>query len=138
MTVQVCDSALLRSDRVGARMDKLRMLRLLQILLGIGLVEACAVAEPVVISIFPTHYTVAGERFTDPKAAVIRAAARSPDRLSLRICATVVHKRVVEVSALLQQEFKGHLMISTINAGEGDCPGHSSHSDLRQESGARP
>ena len=125
------------NSNVRALMRKPSMLSPLHILAGVAVCGFCVAAEPVAISIFPTHYTVANERFTDPKVAVSRAAARSPDRLRLRMCATVLHKRVVEVTSLLQQEFKGQLTVSSINAGTGECPNFSLQSDARQETGAR-
>src|SRR5687767_5746478 len=118
-------------------MDQFTGLRLLVFLIGAGISGYGAAAEPVAISIFPTHYTVANERFSDPSAAVSRAVAKSPKNLSLRMCATVPRKRVIQVTSLLQQEFKGHLLISSINAGQGECPNFSPQPDARQENGAR-
>ena len=113
-------------------MRKPSMLSPLHILAG-GQFAGFVAAEPVAISIFPTLYTVA-ERF-DPKVAGHGPRRRSPF-VRLR-CATVLHKRVVEVTSLLQQEFKGQLTVSSINAGTRECPNFSLQSDARQETGAR-
>lgn len=91
-----------------------------------------AAGKPMEIQVFPTHCMVAGERFTDTKAAIASAVTKSPQSIKLSMCATATHKRVVEVTSLLQERFNGHLVMSSINAGEGECPNFSPRPDARR------
>jgi hypothetical protein len=84
--------------------------------------DAARAAPATALSIFPGHYTVANERFTDAAAAIARATKLAPQELEVRMCDSAPYPRIVETMDLLKQRYRGQLVPESIRAGVGECP----------------